>query len=640
MTSTVPHQEVKTITDVNEKNTGGASESKDLKRVSQSNETSMLKPSNLVAKSQPNHKLPSISIDTDNNNIDEHNISRRKRVARSNFVVNYCTVGVENFAFGDTDSVEISPMEKRVAKQTRKRPAKSPSPTKKETSKRKLDTLLTDDSFMVTLKTNSRRSEKLQSDEDRSSNNNSLTPNGIKTSQSNSDSPNDKHKTKLIIKLPKKSNGEVDEVEHITISDNVPAADDRHMIEENDIADGEEEDQAVDNEDFCSACGGIGNFLCCERCPKSFHFTCLNPPIESDNLPEGEWFCSECVAMRTPLIPQTRGIFSSLLNYASKKNPFQFTLPKNMVKGRSTAFENSVIKVEDLPIKVESTLAGKSEISNAPETLLSPNAVNGTTGRRPRVTKNKQEKPAVSTKLNGQEVVDKAAVETNTPTAVSLPTPPFFDSEYDNGRVRAKISKLINKKFGSETIIYRLPENGVILDFVEAIENQNMIENLQGKWTPTNTLLALDKFAEEGFIEKAYLKEESKLRFGLTSYKAEIGNVYFLQSENMNTENVQLERKNLAKYNMREDIESLLETAMNTNLQANVFDTPSSVSDSDDDDIIAIKSDHSSDSKSSRSVTQDSTDNEVEHIDLLAIKRLIKLKGRNTLMDFLHTHKK
>lgn len=58
------------------------------------------------------------------------------------------------------------------------------------------------------------------------------------------------------------------------------------------------DDPTKDNDDFCSACGGIGRFLCCEGCPKSFHFTCSDPPYDEDNLPEGSWFCKSCRAKR------------------------------------------------------------------------------------------------------------------------------------------------------------------------------------------------------------------------------------------------------------------------------------------------------------------------------------------------------
>lgn len=69
------------------------------------------------------------------------------------------------------------------------------------------------------------------------------------------------------------------------------------------------------NDDFCTTCGGIGRFLCCESCPKSFHFSCVNPPLDEESLPEGEWFCKECSAKRVSISPYL--ILLSLIGLAS-----------------------------------------------------------------------------------------------------------------------------------------------------------------------------------------------------------------------------------------------------------------------------------------------------------------------------------
>jgi hypothetical protein len=57
-------------------------------------------------------------------------------------------------------------------------------------------------------------------------------------------------------------------------------------------ADREDPDPTRYNEEICGACGGPGRFLCCEGCPKSFHFTCLDPPIDENDLPEDSWYYS------------------------------------------------------------------------------------------------------------------------------------------------------------------------------------------------------------------------------------------------------------------------------------------------------------------------------------------------------------
>jgi len=51
------------------------------------------------------------------------------------------------------------------------------------------------------------------------------------------------------------------------------------------------------NNDYCDSCGGKGHFLCCEGgCLRSFHFGCLEPPLEIDEVPEESWFCKACRA--------------------------------------------------------------------------------------------------------------------------------------------------------------------------------------------------------------------------------------------------------------------------------------------------------------------------------------------------------
>ncbi|KAL8822753.1 MAG: hypothetical protein Q9191_006520 [Dirinaria sp. TL-2023a] len=51
-----------------------------------------------------------------------------------------------------------------------------------------------------------------------------------------------------------------------------------------------------DNDDYCAACGGTGQLLCCDNCVRSFHFTCLEPPQDEQHAPEGSWFCRACRA--------------------------------------------------------------------------------------------------------------------------------------------------------------------------------------------------------------------------------------------------------------------------------------------------------------------------------------------------------
>ncbi|KAI9751417.1 MAG: hypothetical protein M4579_006082 [Chaenotheca gracillima] len=84
-----------------------------------------------------------------------------------------------------------------------------------------------------------------------------------------------------------------------------------------------------DNNDFCSACGGNGDLLCCDGCDRSFHFTCVDPPMDKDELPES-WFCFACQARRDPPPKMPRGLFAGMQSKIFFKNPACYALPSNI----------------------------------------------------------------------------------------------------------------------------------------------------------------------------------------------------------------------------------------------------------------------------------------------------------------------
>lgn len=88
--------------------------------------------------------------------------------------------------------------------------------------------------------------------------------------------------------------------------------------------------QFSDNNDFCSSCGGEGLLLCCDGCDRSFHFTCLDPPLEQTNTPDESWLCYICKANSSPAAQPSQGLFAQLLYLLEKKNPSSFFLPEEI----------------------------------------------------------------------------------------------------------------------------------------------------------------------------------------------------------------------------------------------------------------------------------------------------------------------
>ncbi|GJN77519.1 hypothetical protein PLIIFM63780_001010 [Purpureocillium lilacinum] len=92
---------------------------------------------------------------------------------------------------------------------------------------------------------------------------------------------------------------------------------------------GAPKDSTSDNDEYCSACGNAGDVVCCDGCPRSFHFECVDM-VPSEDLPD-EWYCNECLIRRFPSrVPVHKGIFASALNNLEKSIPRAFSLPKRV----------------------------------------------------------------------------------------------------------------------------------------------------------------------------------------------------------------------------------------------------------------------------------------------------------------------
>ena len=53
------------------------------------------------------------------------------------------------------------------------------------------------------------------------------------------------------------------------------------------------EEVADGNSDECCLCKMDGNLICCDGCPAAYHTKCVG--IVGSLLPEGEWYCPECI---------------------------------------------------------------------------------------------------------------------------------------------------------------------------------------------------------------------------------------------------------------------------------------------------------------------------------------------------------
>ncbi|KAK2745395.1 hypothetical protein FQN57_003738 [Myotisia sp. PD_48] len=111
----------------------------------------------------------------------------------------------------------------------------------------------------------------------------------------------------------------------------------------------------IDNIDFCRACSGNGQLLCCDGCVDSFHFTCLEPPMDPNSPPEGRWFCPSC---------EKQGLLGGLAEVMETIPQTNFLLPEEVrgfFKGVGTGDNGEYKEVVDRPLgkgRVRTTRSG------------------------------------------------------------------------------------------------------------------------------------------------------------------------------------------------------------------------------------------------------------------------------------------
>ncbi|KAI1143894.1 hypothetical protein F5Y05DRAFT_10204 [Hypoxylon sp. FL0543] len=85
-----------------------------------------------------------------------------------------------------------------------------------------------------------------------------------------------------------------------------------------------------DNDDSCYTCGGNGELVCCDGCNYSFHFLCIDPPMDEGHMPD-EWYCNECKhRYYPPFGGEHKGALRSLFTVLERKNPRAFRLPEDI----------------------------------------------------------------------------------------------------------------------------------------------------------------------------------------------------------------------------------------------------------------------------------------------------------------------
>jgi len=59
-------------------------------------------------------------------------------------------------------------------------------------------------------------------------------------------------------------------------------------------AEGTQEQDDDEHQEFCRVCKDGGELLCCDSCPAAYHTHCLSPPLT--DIPDGDWKCPRCSA--------------------------------------------------------------------------------------------------------------------------------------------------------------------------------------------------------------------------------------------------------------------------------------------------------------------------------------------------------
>ncbi|KAJ2647720.1 hypothetical protein IWW40_004441 [Coemansia sp. RSA 1250] len=115
--------------------------------------------------------------------------------------------------------------------------------------------------------------------------------------------------------------------------------------------------QATAEHDACDACGQPGQFICCERCPRVYHFLCVEPPMTKEMVSKVEhWYCRTCAHQRSKKRKSrahAKNILFPLISNMEYSNPRTFSVPDEIRRsfdGVEADTDGSYINVrEDRP---------------------------------------------------------------------------------------------------------------------------------------------------------------------------------------------------------------------------------------------------------------------------------------------------
>ncbi|KAJ1723982.1 hypothetical protein LPJ53_001738 [Coemansia erecta] len=86
--------------------------------------------------------------------------------------------------------------------------------------------------------------------------------------------------------------------------------------------------------DVCDACGQPGQFICCELCPRVFHFLCVNPPMTLEAVNQTDhWYCRQCahrVDKKRKSRAHAKNLLYPLISSIDRENPRVFAIPEDI----------------------------------------------------------------------------------------------------------------------------------------------------------------------------------------------------------------------------------------------------------------------------------------------------------------------